>query len=359
MLQQITIYSNQDFDFQEFNKLLGPNDIVLSITPDDIPDAWGFYRKERSTTMFSIEKADGMYVLSMDNFASYDDYRFFPYLLDTLNSYLIGPPYRAESGKNAFQEFDEEWVEFCIGEEVALLKCLLSIGHKYYFDLPLSDAFPYVTESLLNKYGVTIHSSSPRIYGYIQYMLRNGLAPEDDEREEVDIDEEVDVPQHESIGFVKSWQTDGAETTESYAKEDIEQLLAIARNYNEDDNIPGVVLNDIGTIHEHGIGVKTDIRVAIRWYEEAIKKGDHYYAPTNLGDIHRRGLLDVMRDARLAIKAYHQSDDPYAWYRIGQSFEEGWVEEPDMETAMLWYKKAAAAHHHLAIDRLNEKNITI
>ena len=46
-------------------------------------------------------------------------------------------------------------------------------------------------------------------------MLRHGLVPEDAEREEMDIeDEEVDVPQHESIGIVKSWQTDGAETEE-------------------------------------------------------------------------------------------------------------------------------------------------
>lgn len=46
-------------------------------------------------------------------------------------------------------------------------------------------------------------------------------------------------------------------------------------------------------------------------------------------------------------------DKPDAWYRIGQSFEEGWVEAPNMEIAMQWYKKAAAAHHHLAIERSN------
>lgn len=54
-----------------------------------------------------------------------------------------------------------------------------------------------------------------------------------------------------------------------------------------------------------------------------------------------------------AVEAYHLSDDPYAWYRIGQSFEEGWLEAPNMEIAMQWYKKAAAAHHHLAIVRSN------
>ncbi len=359
MLQQVIIQSNHQLDFKEFVKLLGANDIVLSISPDDIPNAWGFYRDGHSTTLFSIEKSEDVYVVSIDCMASYDDYRFFPYLVDTLNSYLCDEAYISEDGQNAFQAFDEEWTEYCIGEEVAYLKCLLSIGQKYYVDLPLSDGFPYITESLLNKFGVSIHSSSPRIYGYIQYMLRNDLVPQDDERTELEVDEEVDVPQHISIGIVKSWQTDGAETTESYAKEDVELLLAIADKYKVDKNkeldIPGVVLNDIGTIFEHGIGVVVNIPEAILWYEEATRRGDHYFAPTNLGDIYRRGLLDGKRNAELAIKAYQKSEDPYAWYRIGQSIEEGWINEPDVEKAMVWYKKAAAVGHHLAIDRLNNK----
>lgn len=71
------------------------------------------------------------------------------------------------------------------------------------------------------------------------------------------------------------------------------------------------------------------------------------------GILHRRGLLDGKQNAGLAIEAYHLSDAPYAWYRIGQSFEEGWVEAPNIEITMEWYKKAAAAHHHLAIERSN------
>lgn len=353
MLQQVTIQSSKKFDFKEYTKLLGVKNLVLSISPEEIPDAWGFYREGQSTTLFSIEKGEGMYVLSMDGMASYDEYGFFPYLVDTLSSYLCDCPYLSEEGKSAFLEFDEEWKEYCIGEEVAYLKCLLSIGQKYYFELPLGDSFPYVTEALLNEFGVTLHSSSPRIYGYIQYLLRHDLVPEDEEREEMEIeDEEVDVPQHESIGIVKSWQTDGAETTESYSVEDVDLLLAIGREYEKGKRVPGVVLNDIGTVFEHGLGVKVDIPTAIKWYKEAIRQGDRYYAPTNLGDIYRRGKLDGKRDAKLALEAYHLSEDPYAWYRIGQSYEEGWVDAPDLETAMVWFNKAAAVGHHLAIKRL-------
>lgn len=353
MLQQVIIRSSHNLDFKEYAKFLGVKNLVLSISPEEIPDAWGFYREGQSTTLFSIERGEGIYVLSMDGMASYDDYGFFPYLVDTLSSYLCDCPYRSEDGKSAFQTFDEEWNEYFIGEEVAYLKCLLSIGQKYYFELPLGDSSPYVTEALLNEFGVTLHSSSPRIYGYIQYMLRHGLVPEDAERDEMDIeDEEVDVPQHKSIGIVKSWQTDGAETSESYSVEDVDLLLAIGREYEKGKQVPGVVLNDIGTVFEHGLDVDVDIPTAIKWYKEAIRQGDRYYAPTNLGDIYRRGKLDGKRDAKQALEAYHLSEDPYAWYRIGQSYEEGWVDEPDLDTAMIWFNKAAAVGHHLAIKRL-------
>lgn len=353
MLQQISIHSSRDFDFGEYAQLLGVKDLVLSISPEEVPDAWGFYREGQSTTLFSIERGEGEYVLSMDSMASYDDYAFFPYLADTLSSFLCDSPYLTKEGESAFQAFDEEWTEYCIGEEVAYLKCLLSIGQKYYFELPLSDSFPYITEALLNEFGVTLHSSSPRIYGYIQYMLRHSLVPEDDEREEMEIEDvEVDVPQHESIGIVRSWQTDGAETTESYSVEDVDLLLAIGRDYEKGKHVPGVVLNDIGTVFEHGLDVEVDIPTAVRWYKEAIRQGDRYYAPTNLGDIYRRGLLDGRRNAVLALEAYRLSEDPYAWYRIGQSYEEGWVEAPDLDTAMVWFNKAAAVGLHLAIRRL-------
>lgn len=366
MLQQVVINSDVQLDFKEFAHLLGVDDLVLSISPDDIPDAWGFYREGHSVTLFTIERNEGMYVVSMDYLASYDDYKFFPYLVDTLHSYLCDEAYLSEDGMNAFQTFDDDWTEYCIGEEVAYIKCLLSIGQKYYISLPLSEGFPYITESLLNGFGVSIYSSSPRIYGYIQYMLKNGLVPNDECNELVgdvddDLDMEVEVPQHHSIGIVKSWQTDGAETTESYAKEDVDLLLAIKDKYKGcvddcDMVIPGVVLNDIGTIFEHGIGVEPNIPEAIKWYEEAIRRGDRYFAPTNLGDVYRRGLLDGKRNAALAVDAYRKSEDPYAWYRIGQSIEEGWLGDPDIEKAMAWYEKAAAVGHHLAIDRLNNKS---
>ena len=54
----------------------------------------------------------------------------------------------------------------------------------------------------------------------------------------------------------------------------------------------------------------------------------------------------------MAFKAYSQSIDPYAHYRIGQAYEEGWIGEPQAALAMQWYRKAAEEGHHLAIKRL-------
>lgn len=353
MLQQVTIASNNDFVFQEFQKLLGMDDLVLSITPDDVPDAWGFYRKEKSNTLFIIEGSGDEYTLSMDCMASYDDYCLFPYLVDTLSTYLCDEPYE-EEGVGAFKLFDEEWREDTIGEEIAYLKCMLSVGVKYYIELPISDDFPYVSESILHNFGVSINSSTPRIYGYVNYMLRHGLLLSNDERDEVELDDVyVDVPQHESIGIVHSWQTDGAVTTESYSQEDVDLLIELGNEYKQGKNVEGVVLNDIGTIYENGIGTERNAELAIYWYKEAMKQGDRIYAPTSLGDIYRRGLDTIKPDLNLALEAYRQSDDPYAWYRIGQSYEEGWTGETDMEQAMKWYQKAAAVGHHLALKRLD------
>lgn len=241
-----------------------------------------------------------------------------------------------------------------MGEVVAYLKCHLVLNKKFYISLPIQEQNLYVSHAALRAMGVCIYSSTPRIFGYIHYMLNHQLLPYDEVVEDLMIDEEVDVPQHQSIGTVQSWQTDGAITTESYSLADTQLLLNIAHNYQCGmlNHVEGVVLNDIGTIHEHGIGTPQDAQKAIYWYGEAMKHGDLLYAPTNMGDIYRKGLPPVAKDLRKAVDAYMHSTDPYAWFRIGQSYEEGWVDCPNLEKAMLYYRKAAKAGHHLAVKRL-------
>ena len=354
MLIQFTIMSSRGLAFERLLESLGTADMRLAITPDEVPNVWAFYREKQSVTLFMLEQTEGAYTLSMDRLASYEDYRFLPYLLDTLSIHLTDEPFRAE-GKSAYLLLDEEWVADTMGEEIAYVKCFLSMGLKYYISLPIRETNVYVDNEALNSMGVCIYSSTPRLFGYITYMLRHDLLPTDEVVDPVEADKEimVDVPQHRSIGTVLSWQTDGSETTESYAQEDVDLLLRIAQGYAQDKRYEGVVLNDIATIYERGIGVEQDAERAVYWYNEAIRNGDLLYAPTSLGDIYRRGLGSVAPDLRQAIAAYRQSVDPYAWYRIGQSYEEGWTDEPDLRKAMEYYQKAAAVGHHLALKRLS------
>ena len=103
----------------------------------------------------------------------------------------------------------------------------------------------------------------------------------------------MDVPQHISIGRVKSWQIDGAETWESYSREDTEMLLKLGEDYQSGREVAGVVLNDLRTIYQEGIGVGRDGLKAEYWFKQAYLQGDHLYAPTNLGDLYRKGCGEL------------------------------------------------------------------
>ena len=344
MVITLSIESERPLSFKKLAEDLCVDDLVLVVSPEELPDTWGFFRKNHSSTLFTIWREDGMYNVSMDRLASYDDYRFFPYLVDTLNVHLTGKPYLYDN-VSIFDLMDEEWAIDTISETIAHVKSILALGLKFPVEYPLYKA--------------------PRISGYIAHLLQHNLLPEEDELYDITDDmlinalgdaDSVEVPQHASIGTVRSWQTDGEETTESYCEEDVALLMGIAEAYKQGKTeVEGVVLNDIGTIHEHGIGIKRDAEGAVFWYGEAIKRGDLLYAPTNLGDIYRKGLDTVEKDLGKAVEAYRISTDPYATYRLGQSFEEGWTAEPDLEKAMTFYRAAADAGHHLAIKRLKRE----
>ena len=118
--------------------------------------------------------------------------------------------------------------------------------------------------------------------------------------------------------------------------------------------VEGVVLNDLGTLFQEGIGVAQDGDRAAYWFREAIRLGERWYAPSNLGDLYRKGCGTLAPSLTEAFKAYCVSEDPYAHYRIGQAYEEGWTGAPDMDKAMEWYRRAADERHHLAIRRLKQ-----
>ena len=352
MTSSIIINADKEFCCDEFLRYADIPDLTLYATA---PQSWFFVREGISTTMFLLQGIEDGYVLFVDNLAAYSDLRLFPYLADSVARFLGG----SIDGDDAlYLTYGEEWVEDVISEEIAMLKGVLSVASRYYLSLPLvADA--YVTLSAFYEFGVNLHSSTPRIYGYMQYMMLNGLSPTGEMEDSCFSEDtmEVDIPQHEPVGRVKSWQLDGSETYETYSREDVEHLLALADEYRAGRLLHGVVLNDIGTLYHEGVGVAVDGASAIYWFREAVKAGDTLYAATNLGDLYRKGCGEIAVSLPDALAAYRLSVDPYAHYRIGQAYEEGWTGEKKFDEAMRWYRRAAAEGHHLAMRRLRRENV--
>lgn len=354
MNTSVLIHTQQPFDFNEFKAYIEIPNLVLDFMTE-LPESthWYFHREGISTTLFGISyNGKGIYEISTDNLAAYDDLKFFPYLADSFCQFIEG---RLEA-EAIYQQLDEEWIEETIAEEIACLKATLSVASHYFVSQPIDD-LSFVSLAALHDFGVNLHSSTPRIYGYIQYLMRHHLLPHLNDWNEMPVADkeeeiEVDIPQHVSVGRVKSWQLDGSETYESYSKEDVEHLLTLADDYRNGKQLHGVVLNDIGTIHQEGVGIPVDGKEAIYWFTEAYKAGDALYAPTNLGDLYRKGYGTIKPSLAKAFEAYQLSTDPYAHYRIGQAYEEGWIGLPDVPLAMKWYRKAAEEGHHLAIKRI-------
>ena len=366
MVTTIQIHSERHFSIDDFFAYLSVPQMIFDFQSQASQIYyWYFHHQEHSNTLFSIcyYPANALYEISMDNLSSYADYKFFPYLIDTLVDFLQGTIItdHTEEQQSIYQLLDEEWIERTIADEIALLKATLSVTSHYYLAQPIDD-MSFITLDVLYPYGVNLHSSTPRIYGYLQYLMKHHLLPADqiendsnnesylseDEEESI----EVDIPQHLPIGRVKSWQLDGSETYETYSQEDIEQLLALAKRFQEGTPLAGVVLNDIGTLHQEGIGMPINGKAAIYWFTKAYEAGDHLYAPTNLGDLYRKGCGNVRSQLDKAFNAYTLSTDPYAHYRIGQAYEEGWTGEKNLELALSWYKQSAKEGHHLAIKKL-------
>lgn len=367
MPSNLRIHSTSHLHFEDFVQFISLNDRLelLFHTPTTYGHAWYFYRPSRSTTFYTLTyQKPHTYILSMDNLASVEDYKLFPYLADSLAHFLNGSIEETSLENTIYQILNEDWMEDAIADEIARLKGSLTIFPKYYIHQSLQGA-AYISVDALSRFGVTLTSATPRIYGYIQYMMQHNLllvSTEEEIKQEsqsalLKMHEEydVDIPQHLSIGSVKSWQLNGEETFESYSQEDVDLLLLLAKNYLNGEKLEGVVLNDIGTIYQEGIGIGADGSIAAEWFQRAYNEGDSLYAPTNMGDLYRKGGVRIKRSLEKALEYYQKSTDPYSFYRIGQAYEEGWVDTPNIDKATIWYKKAAEAGHHLGIKKLNDQ----
>ena len=116
-----------------------------------------------------------------------------------------------------------------------------------------------------------------------------------------------------------------------YSYEQVRELLDIVAN-NEDHEAfydPDFA-NTIGTFFEGGVGVERNIEQAVYWYERAVEMGDDL-AKSNLADILRKGSQGYPKDLKRAFELYKSCGLPYAFYRVGEFYENGWGVEKDLE----------------------------
>lgn len=357
-MHRIDFDSEKDLSFEDFLDSFSSEEfnyeMVESDTTDDIVR---LYRVGKSSTPFVLihYRVENQYSILMEKLASYEDYKFFPILAMRLCEALFDDP---EETLDDFQALcADSWIEESIGDEIAYLKAVLSAGYPYMFSFGTEEDL-YVDLETLRRFGVSLTSSTPRIYGYVQYALKHNMLSSCENLSDEYPDIEVDVPEHISVGRVKSWQTDGSETWESFSADDVRMLVEIGNAHLKGEvKAEGVTLNDLATLYQEGVGVPQDYVKAAFWYGKAIDAGDLLYAPSNLGDTYRKGGHGLTRDLHKALDAYMLGQDPYAHYRIGQAYEEGWLGRPELIKAFEWYARAAQEGHHLAIKRLTRNRI--
>lgn len=142
-----------------------------------------------------------------------------------------------------------------------------------------------------------------------------------------------------------------------WAREDVEYIMNCIKNdtlnptefsCSEDD-----LYNNIGTFFEDGVCVESNIEVAVYWYERAIALNNDL-ARSNLADILRKGTKGYPKDLQRAFELYKACGLPYAHYRCGEFYENGWGVEKDLGKAKTYYILAYNEGHALAKKKRKE-----
>lgn len=137
-----------------------------------------------------------------------------------------------------------------------------------------------------------------------------------------------------------------------FSYEEVREMLDIVKN-NEDHEAfydPDFA-NLIGVFFDEGVGVEKDIEQAVYWFERAAAMGDDL-AKSNLADILRKGTQGYPKDLKRAFELYKSCGLPYAFYRVGEFYENGWGVEKDLEKAKEYFRVAYRENHPLARKKL-------
>lgn len=104
-------------------------------------------------------------------------------------------------------------------------------------------------------------------------------------------------------------------------------------------------MNQVGWLHEHGLGYKQDAMLALEWYLKAANLGD-ILCMNNYGLLLYDNALEIVKDQYASSLPEYQKaaeqGDPVAMYNIAHMYEEGLGGLPyNNSKAMEWYQKAA------------------
>lgn len=137
-----------------------------------------------------------------------------------------------------------------------------------------------------------------------------------------------------------------------YDQDEVLEMLAIvAENDDHECFYDEDFVNDIGCFFENGVCVPKNIEKAAYWYERAVKLGSDL-AKSNLADILRKGTQGYPKDLKRAFELYRSCGLPYAFYRVGEFYENGWGCQKDLEKAKEYYRIAYKEGYDLAKRKL-------
>ena len=112
----------------------------------------------------------------------------------------------------------------------------------------------------------------------------------------------------------------------------------------------------LGSLHEHGLGGKTDVQAALKYYRRAAKLGDAD-AQNVIGFLYDTGR-GVRQSYKRALKWYARaatgSFHPEACNNIGNLYHNGLGVKRDVKRAKHWYKLAARLGNEMA-----ERNLAL
>lgn len=138
-----------------------------------------------------------------------------------------------------------------------------------------------------------------------------------------------------------------------WTEEFVKDMLYIAENEPDHEWMSDhEILNNLGIVYSDGVGVERNIEKSIMYFERAVELDDEL-ARSNLADIYRKGwLYGISVDHQKAFELYKDCHLPYAYYRVGEYYENGRAGVVDIEQAKKYYRVAYEAGHGLARKKL-------